>query len=48
MMTAKFCKGRHQVGNMIVWMSLIVGQPIAILAYVHDYYIGNVLLSFNN
>lgn len=48
MLTAKFCKGRHQVGNMIVWLSLILGQPIAILAYVHDYYVGNVLLSFHN
>lgn len=48
MFTAKFCKGRHQIGNMIVWMSLILGQPIAILAYVHDYYVGNVLLSFHN
>nr|CAB3237489.1 diacylglycerol O-acyltransferase 1 [Phallusia mammillata] len=26
-------------GNMIVWMSLILGQPIAILAYVYHYYI---------
>lgn len=48
MFTAKFCKGRHQIGNMIVWMSLILGQPIAILAYVHDYYVGNVLLSFHH
>jgi len=26
-------------GNIAVWISLIMGQPIAILAYVHDYYI---------
>ncbi|XP_014770315.1 diacylglycerol O-acyltransferase 1 [Octopus bimaculoides] len=26
-------------GNMAVWLSLILGQPIAILAYMHDYYI---------
>lgn len=25
-------------GNMIVWLSLILGQPIAILAYVYHYY----------
>ncbi|XP_022340814.2 diacylglycerol O-acyltransferase 1-like isoform X1 [Crassostrea virginica] len=48
MFTAKVCKGRHQIGNMIVWMSLILGQPIAILAYVHDYYIGNVLLAMRD
>uniref|UniRef100_H2YCG4 O-acyltransferase n=1 Tax=Ciona savignyi TaxID=51511 RepID=H2YCG4_CIOSA len=26
-------------GNMIVWMSLILGQPVAILAYVYHYYV---------
>ncbi|KAL5022706.1 hypothetical protein ScPMuIL_001861 [Solemya velum] len=26
-------------GNMVVWLSLIMGQPIAIFAYVHDYYV---------
>lgn len=26
-------------GNMIVWLSLIVGQPIAVLAYVYHYYV---------
>ncbi|XP_076821748.1 diacylglycerol O-acyltransferase 1-like isoform X2 [Clavelina lepadiformis] len=26
-------------GNMIVWMSLILGQPVAILAYVYYYYV---------
>ncbi|GAB1603221.1 diacylglycerol O-acyltransferase 1-like [Argonauta hians] len=26
-------------GNMAVWLSLILGQPIAILAYMHDYYV---------
>jgi len=24
---------------MIVWMSLIIGQPFAILMYYHDYYV---------
>jgi hypothetical protein len=32
-------------GNMAVWLSLILGQPIAIFAYVHDYYIINVVTS---
>ncbi|KAM7373282.1 hypothetical protein PAMP_008147 [Pampus punctatissimus] len=26
-------------GNAAVWISLIIGQPIAVLMYVHDYYI---------
>ncbi|XP_077447292.1 diacylglycerol O-acyltransferase 1a [Stigmatopora argus] len=26
-------------GNAAVWMSLIIGQPVAVLMYVHDYYI---------
>lgn len=26
-------------GNMVVWLSIILGQPLAILTYVHDYYI---------
>lgn len=26
-------------GNMMVWFSLIVGQPMAILAYVYQYYV---------
>ena len=25
--------------NMAVWLSLILGQPVAILAYMHDYYV---------
>ena len=28
-----------KTGNMAVWMSVIIGQPIAILMYYHDYYI---------
>lgn len=27
------------IGNMVVWLSLIWGQPLAILGYVNDYYI---------
>ncbi|XP_023240593.1 diacylglycerol O-acyltransferase 1-like [Centruroides sculpturatus] len=26
-------------GNMAVWVSLIIGQPLCILAYYHDYYV---------
>lgn len=29
------------LGNMAVWMSLMIGQPLAILMYYHDYYIIN-------
>lgn len=34
---SRFMKGH--LGNMAVWMSLIVGQPLAILMYLHDYYL---------
>ncbi|XP_020793055.2 diacylglycerol O-acyltransferase 1b [Boleophthalmus pectinirostris] len=30
---------RGNYGNAAVWMSLIIGQPFAILMYVHDYYV---------
>uniref|UniRef100_A0A915JR64 diacylglycerol O-acyltransferase n=1 Tax=Romanomermis culicivorax TaxID=13658 RepID=A0A915JR64_ROMCU len=30
-------KGR--AGNIVVWLSLILGQPLAILMYVHDWYV---------
>ncbi|GAU95954.1 hypothetical protein RvY_07470 [Ramazzottius varieornatus] len=33
----KFLKGR--LGNTAVWVSLIIGQPLAVLMYFHDYYI---------
>lgn len=29
---------RGQVGNIIVWLSIILGQPVAILMYLHDFY----------
>lgn len=29
---------RGQVGNVIVWTSIVLGQPLAILCYMHDYY----------
>ncbi|KIH45410.1 hypothetical protein ANCDUO_24549, partial [Ancylostoma duodenale] len=28
-----------RAGNVIVWLSLILGQPLAILMYVHDWYV---------
>lgn len=31
--------GGGKTGNIIVWLSLILGQPLAILMYVHDYYL---------
>lgn len=34
---AKYIHGK--LGNMVVWLSLILGQPIAILAYYHDFYV---------
>lgn len=30
-------------GNMAVWLSIIIGQPVAILMYYHDYYVINAL-----
>lgn len=35
----RFLRGNY--GNAAVWMSLIIGQPVAILMYVHDYYVLN-------
>ena len=26
-----------RVGNALVWVSLIVGQPLAVMMYYHDY-----------
>jgi diacylglycerol O-acyltransferase-1 len=34
---------RGQPGNVVVWVSIILGQPIAILMYMHDYYLINKL-----
>ncbi|KAK2144501.1 hypothetical protein LSH36_750g00044 [Paralvinella palmiformis] len=31
----------QKLGNMIVWLSLVIGQPIAVLMYYHDYYLMN-------
>ena len=32
---------RGQIGNVIVWTSILLGQPVAILMYLHDYYLLN-------
>lgn len=31
----------NQTANIAVWFSLIIGQPLAILMYYHDYYVIN-------
>uniref|UniRef100_A0A6I8N3B9 O-acyltransferase n=1 Tax=Ornithorhynchus anatinus TaxID=9258 RepID=A0A6I8N3B9_ORNAN len=35
----RFLRGNY--GNAAVWLSLIIGQPVAVLMYVHDYYVLN-------
>uniref|UniRef100_A0A8C6QSU9 O-acyltransferase n=1 Tax=Nannospalax galili TaxID=1026970 RepID=A0A8C6QSU9_NANGA len=35
----RFFQGNY--GNAAVWMTLIIGQPVAVLMYVHDYYVLN-------
>uniref|UniRef100_F7C164 O-acyltransferase n=2 Tax=Monodelphis domestica TaxID=13616 RepID=F7C164_MONDO len=35
----RFLQGNY--GNAAVWLSLIIGQPVAVLMYVHDYYVLN-------
>ena len=32
---------KGQISNVIVWISLLLGQPLAILMYMHDYYLLN-------
>lgn len=32
-------KAGPRVGNVLVWMSLILGQPLCIMMYYHDYVI---------
>ncbi len=39
---------KGQIGNIIVWVSIILGQPLAILMYMHDHYIINYLLKQAN
>lgn len=33
---ARFMQG-SQYGNVVVWLSLFIGQPMAVMLYVHDY-----------
>lgn len=33
----KYLPGSY--GNMAIWLSLIIGQPLAVFMYIHDYYI---------
>lgn len=30
-----------RVGNVVLWISLILGQPLAVLMYLHDWYVIN-------
>uniref|UniRef100_A0A3Q4AJ00 O-acyltransferase n=1 Tax=Mola mola TaxID=94237 RepID=A0A3Q4AJ00_MOLML len=36
-LVGRFLRGNY--GNAAVWISLIIGQPFAVLMYVHDYYV---------
>ena len=38
---------KGQVGNIIVWCSIVLGQPVAILMYMHYYYWIHVAPSAN-
>ena len=33
---------RGQAGNVVVWASIVLGQPLAILMYMHEYYLLNM------
>ncbi|VDN25433.1 unnamed protein product [Gongylonema pulchrum] len=37
-LTEKVLEGGRP-GNIVMWLSLILGQPLAILMYVHDWYV---------
>lgn len=38
---------RGQIGNVIVWSSIVLGQPLALLMYMHDYYWMHVATNTN-
>jgi hypothetical protein len=38
-LTARHLNGK--IGNMVVWATVVISQPIGILMYYHDYYIIN-------
>lgn len=33
------CRYGPRWGNIVVWASIILGQPLAVMAYYHDYVI---------
>ncbi|XP_054748945.1 diacylglycerol O-acyltransferase 1-like [Lytechinus pictus] len=35
-------------GNILVWLSLIIGQPVALLMYFHDYYVMHAATNLNS
>lgn len=37
-----------RMGNIIVWASIILGQPLCIMAYYHDYVITHFQTSLNS
>nr|XP_040149420.1 diacylglycerol O-acyltransferase 1 isoform X6 [Ictidomys tridecemlineatus] len=39
LIVGRFFQGNY--GNAAVWLTLIIGQPVAVLMYVHDYYVLN-------
>lgn len=41
---SKYIHGKY--GNMVVWLSLILGQPVAILAYYHDFYVNHIAYQY--
>ena len=30
-----------RAGNMVVWLSLIIGQPLALMMYYHDFVVAH-------
>ena len=34
-----------RAGNICVWLSLVIGQPLAIMMYYHDYVVEHSILS---
>ena len=43
MFVSTFLKNYPHYANIAVWLSLILGQPLAILMYYHDYFVINQL-----
>ncbi|VDM35973.1 unnamed protein product [Hydatigera taeniaeformis] len=34
-----YCPKGGKLGNMAMWLTLILGQPLALYMYFHDYYV---------